>query len=306
MQLDLVSLRYFVAIATQKSFRKAATELHISQPALSRRVQMLEDALGVPLLMRHGRGVTPTAAGEILRRRAEAMLRLESEIQSDVRSTSTRPIGHLRVAATPSCGRLLVAGIVNRFLEGFPEITWSLTEGFSDEVQRKLLDDGVDVGLMTQGSDHPDLIYQSLYEEKLCLIHSARSLPPIPGPVTVEQVSALPIMTAPVILDLLTRHGARHCQVRVELNGTTQTDKLIAGGGGYFVGQRAQFWEEIRTGVFRAVDIENVTVRRCLATRVDRPLSLAATMLVDEVKRAVREITTWPESPFLSLSGEPG
>lgn len=303
MQLDLVSLRYFVAIATQKSFRKAATELHISQPALSRRVQMLEDALGVPLLMRHGRGVTPTVAGEILRKRAEAMLRLESEIQSDVRSTSTRPIGHLRVAATPSCGRLLIAGIVNRFLEGFPEITWSLTEGFSDEVQRKLLDDGVDVGLMTQGPDHPDLIYQPLYEETLCLIHSARSLPPIPGPVTVEQVSALPIMAAPVILDLLTRHGARHCQVRVELNGTAQTGKLIAGGGGYFVGQRAQFWEEIRTGVFRAVDIEDVAVRRCLATRADRPLSLAATMLVDEVKRAVREITAWPESPFLSLSG---
>lgn len=302
MQLDLVSLRYFVTIAAQKSFRKAATELHISQPALSRRVQMLEDALGVPLLMRHGRGVTPTAAGEILRKRAEAMLRLESEIQSDVRSTSTRPIGHLRVAATPSCGQLLIAGIVNRFLESYPEITWSLTEGFSNEVQRKLLDDSVDVGLLTQGPDHPDLIYQPLYEEKLCLIYSARALPAIAGPVSVGQVSALPIMTAPVILDLLTRHGARQCQVRVELNGTSHTGELIAAGGGYFVGQRAQFWEEIRSGAFRAVDIENVTVRRCLATRIDRPLSLAATMLVDEVKRGVREISAWPESPFLPLS----
>jgi len=44
-------------------------------------------------------------------------------------------------------------------------------------------------------------------------------------------------------------------------------------------------------------------VRRCLAIRVDRPLSLAATMLVDEVKRGVQEITAWPESPFLPLSG---
>ena len=106
------------------------------------------------------------------------------------------------------------------------------------------------MGLLTRGPDPPDPISQPLYEEKLCLIYSARSLPAIAGPVSVEQVSALPIMTAPVILDLLTRLGARQCQVRVELNGTSHTGELIAAGGGYFVGQRAQFWEEIRSGAF--------------------------------------------------------
>ena len=299
MQLDLVSLRYFVAIANQKSFRKAASELHISQPALSRRVQMLEDTLGVPLLMRHGRGVTPTAAGEILRRRAEAILRLETEIHTDVRATSTTPAGHVRIGTPPSLAKLLLPGIVNRYLRDFPQVTWSVSEGFSDEIQRSLLEDKIDIAILTQGADHPDLLYQPLYSEQLCLIFRSDVAPFTDAPFPVDELSTLPIITSPVILDLLNRHATRRCTATVSLGSIGAVEGLIRGARGYFVGQRALFWNQLEEGVFRALEIEGVVMPRCLATRVDRPLSLAAGMTVDEIQRGIEEIIRWPSSPFL-------
>ena len=299
MRLDLVSLRYFVAIANQKSFRKAASELHISQPALSRRVQMLEDALGVPLLMRHGRGVTPTAAGEILRKRAEAILRLESEIHTDVRATSTTPAGHVRIGTPPSLAKLLLPDIVNRYLRDYPKVTWSVSEGFSDELQRDLLEDKIDIAIMTQGADHPDLLYQPLYSEQLCLIFRSDIELFTNAPFPVDDLSTLPIITSPVILDLINRQASKRCISTVSLGSISPGEGLIWGARAYFVGQRALFWKQIEEGTFRALEIEGMVLPRCLATRVDRPLSLAAGMTVNEIQQGIEKIIRWPVSPFL-------
>ncbi|HTI88742.1 MAG TPA: LysR family transcriptional regulator, partial [Alphaproteobacteria bacterium] len=73
--MTLRQLHYFLRILELKSFSKAAANLHIAQPALGLQIRKLEDELGVPLLNRHSRGVTPTEAGLILREHAQTVLR---------------------------------------------------------------------------------------------------------------------------------------------------------------------------------------------------------------------------------------
>jgi LysR family nitrogen assimilation transcriptional regulator len=78
--MDLISLRYFAEVVRQRSMSKAALRLGVVQPALTRRVQLLEDELGTALLLRHRRGVEPTETGLLVFERAEALLRMAHEI----------------------------------------------------------------------------------------------------------------------------------------------------------------------------------------------------------------------------------
>src|ERR1700742_2604812 len=81
-------LRYFVKIVEAGSFSRAATTIHVAQPALSQQIGELEEQLGLSLLHRSARGVRPTAAGEVLYREASSILRLMEQLPGVVRSSS--------------------------------------------------------------------------------------------------------------------------------------------------------------------------------------------------------------------------
>ncbi|MEN0012404.1 MAG: LysR substrate-binding domain-containing protein [Solirubrobacteraceae bacterium] len=103
--LDHRRLSYFLAVAAERSFTRAAERLHVAQPALSRQVRQLEDELGVPLLVRGGAdGVTPTAAGALLLERAPELLRQLDRVWDDARRVAgaDRPGARLRLAYAAS------------------------------------------------------------------------------------------------------------------------------------------------------------------------------------------------------------
>src|SRR5277367_3621072 len=86
-------LRYFVKIVDAGSFSRAASVVHVAQPALSQQIAELEERLGVMLLQRSARGVRPTAAGEILYREASAILHQLDQLPSAIRPSSGEPEG---------------------------------------------------------------------------------------------------------------------------------------------------------------------------------------------------------------------
>jgi LysR family transcriptional regulator, nitrogen assimilation regulatory protein len=90
-------LRYFVKIVEAGSFSRAASIVHVAQPALSQQVAELEERLGVALLQRSARGVRPTAAGEIFYKEASAILRQLDQLPSVVRSDTDQPEGVVNV-----------------------------------------------------------------------------------------------------------------------------------------------------------------------------------------------------------------
>ncbi len=82
--MDLRQLRYFVALATQQHYGKAAKVLHVAQPALSRQIRLLEEELGVQLFERHARGATPTDEARLLLERAVFLLRYAEQTKQDL------------------------------------------------------------------------------------------------------------------------------------------------------------------------------------------------------------------------------
>src|SRR3546814_17860955 len=82
--MELRQLRYFVAVARNESFKKAAIELHIAQPALSRQIGLLEHELKTTLFTRHTRGSIPTEAGLMLLEEAERILHLPEQVKQPI------------------------------------------------------------------------------------------------------------------------------------------------------------------------------------------------------------------------------
>src|SRR5262249_42780904 len=114
-------LRYFVKIVEAGSFSKAASIVHIAQPALSQQVAELEERLGVTLLQRSARGVRPTAAGEIFYKEASAILRQVDQLPGVVRSSTGEAEGVVNLGFVSSLAPSLV-GFLDECREACPKV----------------------------------------------------------------------------------------------------------------------------------------------------------------------------------------
>lgn len=126
--MDLRQLGYFVAIAEEGSITAAAHRLHMSQPPLSLTVTQLEKDLGVRLLHRHARGVTPTEAGSHLLTHARRLLADAGRLREGLSAMGAGLRGDLRVGAEPLGFWNLVGASVSRFGQAHPDVTLSLVD----------------------------------------------------------------------------------------------------------------------------------------------------------------------------------
>ncbi len=125
---ELRHLVYFREVARQLHFRKAAESLAIAQPALSRQIAQLENALGTPLFTRSRRRVELTPAGKILLERLEPILRTLTTIHAHVRATAEGQTGHVRIAFTGLAMATVLPGILREFNRKHPGIRIELNE----------------------------------------------------------------------------------------------------------------------------------------------------------------------------------
>lgn len=140
----LTDLKAFSAIAAHRSFRRAADELGASRSSLSHTMTALERDLGVRLLHRTTRSVSPTEAGERLLARLTPALRDLDGALDAVAEDRGRPSGTLRINADEGAARLLLRSVVPRFLERYPDVTLDLaTEGRLIDIVEQGFDAGV-------------------------------------------------------------------------------------------------------------------------------------------------------------------
>jgi LysR family transcriptional regulator, benzoate and cis,cis-muconate-responsive activator of ben and cat genes len=148
---DLRHLIYFLEVARQLHFRRAAEALAVAQPALSRQIAHLEKALGAPLFLRSRRRVELTPAGRAFAERIEPILRSLSAAGRELRSLAEGETGHIRVAFTGLAMATVLPGILREFNQKFPGIRLELNES-PTSTQRAALQ----AGELGCGFFHPD------------------------------------------------------------------------------------------------------------------------------------------------------
>jgi DNA-binding transcriptional LysR family regulator len=154
--MELRQLRYFVAVAEELHFRRAAERLHISQPPLSQQIRALEDELGFVLLIRSRRRVELTPAGAAFLRDARALLgELEGAVAT-ARRIDAGQTGRLRINFVGSALFSIVPGTVERFRRSRPGVEIELHERATVDQLRAVRAGLADVGLVRPPIEHDD------------------------------------------------------------------------------------------------------------------------------------------------------
>lgn len=144
MRPDLHELDAFAAVARHRSFRKAADERGVSASALSHALRGLEDRLGVRLLHRSTRSVTPTEAGQRLLARLVPALHEVTAALADITALQAEPAGTVCLNVPRPAARLLLAPILARFVAAYPRVR---VEVITDDGLTDIVSDGFDAGV---------------------------------------------------------------------------------------------------------------------------------------------------------------
>ena len=168
--MELRHLRYFLAVAETLHFTKAASMMHVSQPALSAQVKQLEQEVGVPLFDRVGRTVQLTRAGAIFREHARRALREMESAQTAIAEEEGLHRGALAVGALQTVNAYLIPEVVARFAKLYPFVSLKLEELSGQAIESGVLDGQLDVGVGFSPPTSDKLEAQLLFEEDMVLI----------------------------------------------------------------------------------------------------------------------------------------
>lgn len=164
--MEFKQLRSFVEVVHRGGFTQAGKTLHISQSAVSKQVAQLEYSLGTPLLERTGSHIRLTAAGRVVLQRAEAMLRLQSELQSELDDMQQLTRGELRLGLPQLGGDTLFAELFAEYRRRYPNVTIQLLEGGTRSIEQAILNGELEVGGSLMPSD-PAFAWQAFCDEAL-------------------------------------------------------------------------------------------------------------------------------------------
>lgn len=168
--MELRRLSYFVAVVEQRSFRAASLKLHLSQPPLTRQIQLLEESLGVQLLLRGPAGAEPTAAGQMFYEEARNLLMLAEQAADRVRMAGQGQIGRLDVGVFGSAILGAIPQIVREFTERFPKVEVVLHSLDRSAQLKALRERRITVGFNRFFDEEPDLSWEVIQTEQMNVV----------------------------------------------------------------------------------------------------------------------------------------
>ena len=268
-------LEVFVAVARALSFSRAATSLHLSQPAVSQQIAALEADLGCRLIERSRRSVRLTEAGELLCGRAEALLREMRELRHAVLAVQDQIAGEFVVAASLTIAEYVLPPALGRFGRLYPLARARLTVQNTEQVALSLLSGRADLGFVEGPVAAPGLILQPWREDELVVVaapdHPWAELRAVP----LEALLAEPMVlrepgsgTRQVMEEHLRAAGVDPGALRVvmELSGTEAIKATVESGLGVSVLSRSALRRELRLRSLIARPVRGLPMRRTLAT----------------------------------------
>ncbi len=268
-------LRVFVAVAHRQSFTRAAAQMGLTQPGVSKGIRELERQAGMRLVERTPTGVRLTDAGNVLLVHARAILAEERAAEDAMLSMRGLGRGSLRIGASPTIATYLLPSYVQEFSARHPAIDLHLQTAPSRAVATALLERDLDVGLIEAAvPDDPRLKLMPWREDELVVIAAPghRLAPQAPIPIAALAGEMMVLRepgsgTRKVVLDVLAQHGITPQRV-MDADSVEAIKRIVAAGLGLSIVSRAAI--EDMLALRRLVVLEMTDVR------ITRPLSRLA------------------------------
>lgn len=190
--MTLRHMRIFVSVFRNKGITKAAHSLHLAQPSVSLSIRELEDYYGIHLFERIGRHIFPTEAGKELYGYALHIVSLFDEMEKKIRDWDN--IGTLRVGTSVTIGTHILPTLIKKSQENFPDLTIEVLIHNSETIEKRILDNSIDIGLIETRPEHPDIIFEPFTEASLVAIAAPSSPLAAEETVPLSQLAQFPLL----------------------------------------------------------------------------------------------------------------
>ena len=191
--MEIDQMETFLAVLTYGGFHRAAEALHVSQPAVTGRIQALEDSLGAKLFVRARSNLSLSPAGKALRPHAEQLLRTVALARQAVREIQPSAGSALRIAASLSVCTYFLPDVMKDFQKSNPKVMVSLRSGSSLQVLKMVLDGEADLGF-ARSLNHPEVETTTLRDDPLILVGHPAHPAAQKRRVRLDEVEALPLI----------------------------------------------------------------------------------------------------------------
>lgn len=287
--LNLYALEQFVALARTRNFTRAAEELHVSQPALSRSIRKLEDQLGKPLFERRPREVVLTELGERLLGRAREILRMIDETLTEFSEAGRNP--RVRLGAIPTIAPYFLPRVLGGFSEVRPDIRVVVQEDTTDQLVRRCSQGELDVVILAFPVAAPLLQVEPLFEEELLLVMPAQHALATSRTVSISALERYPFVTLNEV-HCLSENIASFCRRKsvqpVSMERTSQlvtVQELVSLDHGLsIVPAMAREIDTSQTRVYRSFTGDRPQRTVALGWNAERPISEATQAFMRHVR----------------------
>jgi len=264
--MEMIEIEAFIAIVEHRGFTRAAEAIHLSQPAMSRRIELLERELGTPLFERTHDGARLTDAGVAFLPYARQALAATRDGKSAVAALEHEDVGAVTLALVGTLADTRLTARLARYRAAHPLVRLVLATGRSHEVSAMVLDGDAHLGLRYDADTHPDLVCVQVHEERMVIVASMQHGPSGDGPHAPEALAGLPWVAFPrgkgVAEDPYTRRFARQLHAvglgdaeTIGIDSLTAQKRLIEAGFGIGSLPISSTEEERRLGTLRILDV---------------------------------------------------
>ena len=146
-------LKVFYTVAQRLSFTKAAHELYITQPAVTKHIKELEQQLNIQLFKRNGNNIALTIAGKVLVQYAEKIFQTYTELETELAQLNNMEAGTLHIGASTTVAQTILPKILALFKKTYPDVTFNFIQGNTDYISQLILDEKIDIAIV-EGSAH--------------------------------------------------------------------------------------------------------------------------------------------------------
>jgi LysR family transcriptional regulator, transcriptional activator of the cysJI operon len=264
-------LRVFYTVARRLSFTKAAEELFISQPAVTKHIHELEQQMGLALFERIGNRIKITRAGQVLLKHAEDIFASYRNLEYEMNQLKHAQGGLLALGASTTIAQYFISPLLAQFNQRYPEITTSLISGNTEQIEQALFDKTIQLGLIEGRSKNPVLKYVEFAKDEIALIVNADFPINSNTPVSAAELKNIPLLmreqgsgTLEVITDELKRLKLKLTDLKIAMYmGSTESIKsyLHHAPCAAFISLQA-VKRELDSGEFRILPVKNFKLVR--------------------------------------------
>lgn len=264
-------LKVFQTVAKNLSFTKASQELFISQPAITKHIKELESAYQTRLFDRQGSRISLTDSGRLLLEHCDRIMEAYKQLEYEMHLLHNEYAGELRLGASTTIAQYVLPPLLGNFIGKFPQVSLSLLNGNSREVEAALREKRIDLGLVEGVSRLPGLKYVPFLKDELVAVVRTKSKLQLPDEITSSELTSVPLVlrergsgTLDVIERALSDRGIRLSALRVLMYlGSTEGIKLFLENADCMgIVSVRSISKELAAGTFRVIEIKDMPMYR--------------------------------------------